>query len=262
MNREIEQDEMRHALEVLQTRDPGLIPLQIEIQGPDLTDPSTSHRLPEVTEVRGPAPILIHREPQARSFCESDQFPALRQIQHERLLTQYMLSGQQSRPDQRDAVHGMGRDVQHGDVRPLQQGNGLRRDLSFGKKGIPSCLRLGQGPIRDRNDVPTCAGIGFEVEFADPSGPDQSDPVSTGIAGARRQIVHRRCLDDPGLLHRTQSIVVFRHGQDSIAQAHELHELCGGGIGFLDPLHYPGRVRGILQLDGDHTGKIQILDRL
>ena len=91
MDGKIEKDDMLHPIE-FGSRDPVVIPVNGHLHALHISDQAKGNRPPHKTEMRCPATILIHRKFALLCIGNRNQTFALRKIEDERFLAQYMFA--------------------------------------------------------------------------------------------------------------------------------------------------------------------------
>ena len=174
---------MRQLLE-RRAANPVVIPVQREIDGRNVADQPGGNRLAHPGEVRRPAAVLVHGEPQAELLRERRQPFALGERERERLLRKHMLPRAQSRLDDRPAHFRRGRDVRHAHVLPREQLPPIRENCCVREKLRAPRLRPLAGTRGQRDHA--VAGLPISLQMALRDSPQPIRPMPTpGSRGTR-----------------------------------------------------------------------------
>lgn len=91
MDREIIEEKMLDGVES-RSGDPAVVPMKRKMNTEDIASDSLGNGLTQVAEVRGPASVLVHSEPNSGLVRRRSQLPAGGKIKHEWLLAEYVFS--------------------------------------------------------------------------------------------------------------------------------------------------------------------------
>src|SRR5258706_935970 len=120
VDREIIEDDVADAVEG-SAGDPVVVPVDGEMGTEDLADQAGADRLADVGEVRGPSGVLVDGEFYVLRAGEIDEVLTGVEIEHEGLLAKDVLVGIKGGFDDRDALDGMGGDVDDFNVVALEE---------------------------------------------------------------------------------------------------------------------------------------------
>src|SRR5262249_26987799 len=107
---EVVQHEIANVVE-RRVDDPRMGPVGRQIGAGKLTEQPTAYRLPEVGEVRRPAPVLVDRQLQALPVGEVSHAFTKIEIEHKWFLAEHVLARQERLLDDRSTLRRMGGDV-------------------------------------------------------------------------------------------------------------------------------------------------------